>query len=235
MLSKANQRKKIRRLHNRLGKEYGIPVWEPGYDPLTELIFTVLSQHTSDKNRDTAFARLQKRFPKWEVVRDAPGKAVESAIHSAGLGRIKSARIKALLRTITDRYGKLSLDFLQQLPTVKAKEILLSLDGVGPKTTACVLLFSLARPVFPVDTHIFRVSKRVGLIPAKSNPDDAHRMMQELVPGKLMYPFHINLIQHGRAVCKSSRPLCERCCIKDNCNYYLIRPNFNPKLKVEKP
>ena len=226
MLKKTKDRPKIRLIHNRLGKEYGIPKWEPGYDPLTELIFTVLSQHTSDKNRDTAFARLQKQFPKWEQVRDASVRAVESAIRSAGLGRIKSARIQALLRTINDRYGKLRLDFLQKLPTEKAKEILLSFDGIGPKTAACVLLFSLARPVFPVDTHIFRISKRLGLIPVKSDPDDAHRIMQELVPDKLMYPFHINLIRHGRAVCKSNRPICERCCIKDSCNYYLVRLNI---------
>jgi endonuclease III len=217
---KINHRNKIRLLQNRLSKQYGIPKWEPGYDPLTELIFTVLSQHTSDKNRDHAFARLRKLFPSWEQVRDAPIKYIESAIHTAGLGRIKSARIQSLLRTITERYKTLNLDFLKDLPIDTAKQILLSLAGIGPKTAACVLLFSLEKPAFPVDTHIFRVTKRVGLIPQKSNPNTAHRILQEIVPDKWMYPFHINLIRHGRAVCKAGRPLCEICCIRDQCNYY---------------
>lgn len=224
---KISQISKIRLLHNRLGKEYGIPVWESGYDPLTELIFTVLSQHTSDSNRDKAFANLRTLYPTWEQVREAPIKSIESAIQTAGLGRIKSARIQSLLRTITTRFGKLSLDFLKDLPTGKAHEILVSLDGVGPKTAACVLLFSMQRPVFPVDTHIFRVSKRLGLIPQKVNVDQAHQILQSMVPDNLMYPFHINVIQHGRKVCKAGRPLCEMCSIRDQCNYYKQYRNPN--------
>ncbi|MFB3897134.1 MAG: endonuclease III [bacterium] len=228
MLTKTvSHRNKIRLLHNRLGKEYGVPVWESGYDPLTELIFTVLSQHTSDTNRDKAFMQLRTLFPTWEQVRDAPIKSIESAIRTAGLGRIKSVRIQSLLQTITARFGKLSLDFLKDLPTGKAHEILVSLDGVGPKTAACVLLFSLQRPVFPVDTHIFRVSKRLGLIPLSADADAAHQILQDLVPDNLMYPFHINLIQHGRKVCKAGRPICELCSIRDQCNYYKQYRNPN--------
>jgi endonuclease-3 len=216
-------RTKIRLLQQWLDKEYGSPKWEPGYDPLTELIFTVLSQHTSDTNRDKAFANLRMKFPDWELVRDAPIKSIESAIQTAGLGRIKSARIQSILRTITERYKTLNLDFLKDLSTDTEKQILLSLDGIGPKTAACVLLFSLQRPVFPVDTHIFRVTKRIGLIPQTANPDTAHQILQELVPDKLMYPFHINLIQHGRKVCKAGKPLCEICGINSYCNYYLAK------------
>ncbi|MCX7920205.1 MAG: endonuclease III [bacterium] len=220
MIKKKNYHPKILLLHNRLAQEYGKPRWQPGYDPLTELIFTVLSQHTSDSNRDIAFARLRKKFPNWELVRDAPKQEVAEAIRTAGLWKIKSARIQSLLRMITERFGKLSLDFLAKLDTNQAKEILLSLDGVGLKTAACVLLFSLHRPLFPVDTHIFRITKRVGLIPQKATPDDAHQILQESVPGKIMYPFHINLIRHGRLICKAERPECNQCCIYDQCKYY---------------
>lgn len=220
MLKKKSNHPKILLLHNRLVREYGKPKWQPGYDPLTELIFTVLSQHTSDSNRDVAFAKLRKKFSNWELVRDASKQEVAEAIQSAGLWKIKSVRIQSLLRMITERFGKLNLNFLAQLDTIQAKELLLSLDGIGPKTAACVLLFSLNRPVFPVDTHIFRVTKRIGIIPQKATPDDAHQIMQEIVPGKIMYAFHINLIRHGRVICKAQQPLCDRCCIYDQCRCY---------------
>jgi endonuclease-3 len=231
MLKKKNNHQKILLLHSRLGREYGVPKWKPGFDPLTELIFTVLSQHTSDNNRDMAFSRLRKQFSNWEEVRDAQRKEVAIAIRSAGLWRIKSVRIQTILRIITDQFGELNLNFLKKLETDKAKEILFSLDGIGLKTAACVLLFSLNRPVFPVDTHIFRMSKRIGLIPQKATPDDAHQIMQSSVPARLMYGFHINLIRHGRVVCKAQTPLCDRCCIYDQCSFYKkqIRNNIESK------
>ncbi|MDY0020410.1 MAG: endonuclease III [Anaerolineae bacterium] len=207
-------------LHRRLTEAYGMPLRDPRYDPLSELVSTILSQNTNDRNRDLAFNRLRAHFPTWEEVRDGSEAEVIEAIRPAGLAPSKGPRIQAALRHITEEHGELSLAFLQALPLEEARAWLTALHGVGPKTAAIVLLFSLGRPAFPVDTHIHRVTRRVGLIPATTTREKAHELLEHLVPPELYYPFHIQLIEHGRAVCLARRPHCERCTLQEFCDYY---------------
>jgi endonuclease-3 len=208
---------KLKKMINRLEKHFGQPNPKPSRDPLSELIFTILSQNTSDVNRDRAFKSLTSRFSDWERVLSAPSFAIASAIRPGGLANVKSVRIKAILKEITRRYGSLSLDFLKKLSREKTKEILLSFDGVGPKTAACVLLFSLGKPAFPVDTHIFRVAKRLGLLPTRVTPEKAHEIMERLIPPAKYYSFHVNLIKLGRTICIPRSPRSDRCPLRDLC------------------
>jgi len=198
---------------------YGAPA-RPRLDPLSELVSTILSQNTSDVNRDRAFERLRERFPTWEAVRDARARDIVQAIRSAGLSQQKAPRIQEALRTITRERGKLSLDFLAAMPVEEAKTWLTHLNGVGPKTAAIILLFSLDRPAFPVDTHIHRVTRRLGLLDPKVSAEKAHAILEALVPDKLYYPFHVNLIRHGREVCQARRPRCEVCSLRRSCDYW---------------
>lgn len=200
-----------------LDKEYGVPSPKPYKDPLEELVFTILSQNTNDQNRDRAFAALRSRFPTWEDVMRAPGPEIARAIKVGGLANQKGERIKRMLTLIHETYGKLELDFLKELPIEEAKKLLGSFNGVGPKTVACVLLFACAKPVFPVDTHIFRVASRLGLLPEKCSDVRAHEIMNCLVPPGKVYSFHINLIKHGRQVCKPARPKCVGCALRQIC------------------
>lgn len=193
--------------------------WDP-IDPLDELINTILSQNTNDLNRDRAYRALRAKFPTWEAVRDAPPAQVISAIKSAGLANQKGPRIQQVLRRITAERGELDLNFLRDMPTAEAKAWLTSLDGVGPKTASIVLLFALGKPAFPVDTHIHRVTGRLGLIPPKTSADKAHGILEELVPPEWYHSFHLNVIGHGRQVCKAQRPLCERCVLQKYCDYF---------------
>ena len=189
-------------------------------DPLDELIFTVLSQNTNDINRDRAWSSMKRNFKTWKQVEKAPKKALADSIRVGGLGDIKAGRIKEILREIKALQGKYSLDFLEKLSVDEGRDYLLSLPGVGPKTAACVLLFALGKAAFPVDTHIFRVGKRIGLIGKKTSYEEAHRVMEKLVPVKEYYPFHINLITLGRRVCKAGKPMHEVCPVKGECGYY---------------
>jgi endonuclease-3 len=198
---------------------FGVPKPHPLEDPLDSLIETILSQSTTDTNRDRAFARLKQRFPTWEQARQARPQAIAQAIQSGGLANIKSVRIKAILNEIKQRRGSLDLSFLRQAPIDEAKAFLLSLDGVGPKTTACVLLFSCRRPVFPADTHILRVSRRLGLIPKKCSDERAHEILERLIPPKKCYSAHINLIRLGRRLCRPQHPKCLECPILEYCEY----------------
>ncbi len=202
---------------SRLRAYYGDPAPRTPGDPLDELIATILSQHTSDVNTARAFASLKARFPTWDEAVEAPTEAVADAIRSGGLARIKAPRIQSVLETIHERRGEFSLRFLTELPVAEAREWLTSLEGVGPKTAACVLLFACAMPALPVDTHVHRVCKRLGLIGPKVGEAAAHRVLESIVPAGEVYAFHMLLIGHGRAICKAPRPRCEACPLADVC------------------
>lgn len=196
--------------------------WTP-IDPLDELINTILSQNTNDRNRDKAYHALRATFPTWVEVRDAPAQQVIQAIRPAGLANQKGPRIQQVLRRITAERGELDLNFLRDWSTAEAKAWLTSLDGVGPKTASIVLLFALGKPAFPVDTHIHRVTGRLGLLPPKTSADKAHEILEELVPPEWYHAFHLNVIEHGRQVCKAQRPQCARCTLQARCADYQIR------------
>jgi endonuclease-3 len=206
-------------IHQRLLDIYGEPEWRRPLPPLDELISTILSQNTNDRNRDRAFDALRARFPSWEAVRDAPLEAVIEAIRPAGLANQKARRIQEVLREITRLRGALELDFLQDLPLEEARSWLMQFKGVGPKTAAIVLLFSLGRPAFPVDTHIYRVSGRIGLRPAEMTVEETHAWLESLLPPETWYAAHLNLIRLGREVCQARRPQCDRCPIREFCDY----------------
>jgi len=210
---------KALRIHGLLLDEYGDRPWRAS-DPVATLVSTILSQNTNDVNRDRAFRRLRERFPSWEAVRDAPLEEITGAVRPAGLAPTKAPRIQRALRRITEERGEISLDFLADVAPDQAREWLLSIPGVGPKTAAIVLLFALGLPAFPVDTHVHRVAKRLGLIPPRTTRERAHRLLEEMLPAEIYYTFHINLIAHGRAVCHARAPECERCVLHDYCAYY---------------
>jgi endonuclease-3 len=211
---------KTEEIHRRLREMYGEPAWRPHLDPVSELVSTILSQNTNDVNRDVAFDRLRDQLPTWEQVRDAEVDVVVEAIRPAGLANQKGPRIQEALRFITQERGELSLDFLADWPVEEAKSWLTSIKGVGPKTAAIVLLFSLGRPAFPVDTHVHRVTKRLGLIGPRVSRERAHDQLEDLVPPANYYAFHLNLIRHGRQVCASRKPRCPDCPMRDLCDYY---------------
>jgi endonuclease-3 len=202
-----------------LKEEYGQHPWHPR-DPVASLVSTILSQNTNDVNRDRAYERLGERFPTWEAVRDAPEEEVVEAIRPAGLGPTKGPRIQGALRTLTDTQGKITLDFLEAWDVDEARRWLTDLPGVGPKTAAIVLLFALGKPAFPVDTHVHRVSQRLGLIPDGTSREKAHDLLEEIVPEELFYPFHLNMIELGRDVCHARSPEHERCVLKEECEFY---------------
>ena len=178
---------------------------------------TVLSQHTSDVNTARAFASLKARFPSWEKAGAAPTQVVEEAIRPGGLTAQKAPRIKAILREIERREGSINLGRLDDLSDDDIEAYLCSLPGVGPKTAACVLLFSMGRDAFPIDTHVHRVTKRLGWIPAKASADAAHKLLKRAVPAELRYELHVQLIGHGRTICKARVPLCSECVLFDVC------------------
>ncbi|MGI5834903.1 MAG: endonuclease III domain-containing protein [Chloroflexota bacterium] len=203
-----------------LEDEYGPPAPRRKPRPLDELILTILSQHTTDANSHRAFESLRQRFPTWEQVMDADPSEIAEAIRSGGLAQTKAIRIKELLLKLWEEYGALDMDFLCDMELDEARRLLLSLGGVGPKTAACVLLFSCGKPAFPVDTHIHRVARRLGLIGTKVTAEEAHLILEKVVPPEKMYPFHLNLIIHGRRTCKAQRPRCEVCPLAPVCNSY---------------
>jgi len=212
---------KVRAIFKILLKTYGEPE-HSRLDAVSELICTILSQNTNDNNRDRAYTALRAKFPTWEQVRDVPAKQVIAAIRPAGLANQKGPRIQKVLRRITElNPGQpLNIDFLADLPVDEAKLWLTSLNGVGPKTAAIVLLFALNRPAFPVDTHVHRVTTRLGLIPEVTTAEKAHDLLEALVPPEWYYAFHLNLIAHGRAVCKARQPKCETCPLQKHCEYF---------------
>jgi endonuclease III len=186
-------------------------------DPLDELIFTVLSQNTSDVNRDRAWASMKRAFPRWADVVFAPTPALEDAIRMGGLAKTKAPRIQAILREILEREGKISLAKLRRMSDEEVTSYLATLPGIGPKTIACVLAFSLERPVVPVDTHVHRIGERLRLYPPKTRELIAERAYESLVPPAKRIETHVALIAHGRTTCTALRPACGRCVLADLC------------------
>jgi endonuclease III len=211
---------KARDVGELLEQEYGRPAPRNRLSPLDELILTILSQHTSDLNSDRAYASLKQSFDGWEEVRDAGVDEITEAIKAGGLARMKAPRIKAVLNRLSSERGSMNLDFLYEMELDDARAYLLSLGGVGPKTAACVLLFACGKPAFPVDTHVHRIARRLGLIGLGTAADEAHTILEEIVPPDKVYAFHISLITHGRRVCKAQRPLCERCVLAPKCDFF---------------
>src|SRR5262245_35140568 len=209
-------KRRVRAIRDRLREMYGEPVNEPHGHPIAELVKTVLSQHTSDVNRDRAFAALRERFPTWEEVRDAPVQEVEEAIRPGGLGPQKAPRIQAII----ERLGEPpDLDWTETAPREESLEFLLELPGVGRKTAACVLIFTWGIPEIPVDVHIHRVGGRLGPFPERASFDRAHDEMMAIIDPDDAYELHINLIRHGRAVCRP-KPRCGVCALRRMCPRY---------------
>jgi endonuclease-3 len=200
-----------------LAVAYGPVEWRVTFAPLDQLIGTILSQNTSDVNSHAAFEALRGRFGDWDAVRRARVGTIAKVIRKGGLAQQKAPRIKAILEEIKRRHGRLSLDFLCAMPTDEAIEYLSGFPGVGPKTVACVLLFACGKPVLPVDTHVHRVSRRLGLIGEKTSAEKAHRELAELVPDERVLEFHIQLIRHGRRMCSARNPDCSECVLLDGC------------------
>jgi endonuclease-3 len=201
-------------------EKYGDPSWRESLPILDELISTILSQNTNDNNRDRAFAKLKRTFNSWEDVRDADEASVIEAIRSAGLANQKGPRIQKILRQITAERDSLDLAFLRDKPTEDAMAWLMKFNGVGPKTASIVLLFSLGKPAFPVDTHIQRVSGRIGLRPEKLSNEKAHHLLGELFPPETYKAAHLNIIRLGREVCHPRQPECGICVLQSLCDYY---------------
>lgn len=208
---------KARRVHEALLVHYGVPKLKERRDPLSELVMTILSQNTADVNTARAWVSLRARFPTWEQVLAASDDEVAEAIRIGGLANIKAPRIRRILHDLQAERGELSLDFLNDVPVAEARRFMTSLHGVGPKTAACVLLFSLHKPALPVDTHVHRIAKRLGLVPSRASAEKANVLLEALLPPETYYPFHLNVILHGRTLCKAKRPRCDECPIVEWC------------------
>ncbi len=218
MAAKKLQARAIR-IHETLLKSCGEPIWRNPLPAIDELVSTILSQNTNDINRDRAFDALRAKFPTWEAVRDAKTNDVIAAIKPAGLANQKGPRIQQVLRAITEERGSLHLDFLAGLPIEEARAWLTKFNGVGPKTAAIVLCFSLGMPAFPVDTHVYRVTGRLGLRPEKMTVEQAHPHLESVFPPTTYYAAHLNIIRLGREICNARKPLCPKCPINELCEY----------------
>ena len=201
----------------KLSAIYGEFEQKPRYNALDELIFTVLTQHTSDLNAERAFDQLRANIPTWEAVLVADQQSIADAIFHGGMSNQKSKRIKDILSDILERNGELEIEFLREYSVEEARQWLMALPGVGPKTAAVVMSFALGMPAFPVDTHIHRVSKRLSLIDEKTTADAAHQIMEAKVRPNLRFQLHMQLITHGRQICKARRPLCGECVLSQGC------------------
>jgi endonuclease-3 len=212
-------RQRAARIDRALAKAYGEPVLEADDDPVDTLVETILSQNTTDKNSHKAFLALKDKYDSWDEVTQDSSRNVATVIRSGGLAEIKAERIVAALKFIKAQRGRIELDFLRSMGPIDADSWLSQMKGVGPKTRSIVLLFSLGMPTFPVDTHVHRVSKRLGLIGPKVSREDAQLELAALVREDRFYSFHINLIEHGRAVCRARRPMCGSCSISTMCDF----------------
>lgn len=212
-------RKRALQIHETLLKVFGEPIWRNPLPAVDELVSTILSQNTNDVNRDRAFDALRAKFPTWEAVRDAKEKDVIAAIKPAGLANQKGPRIQQVLRKITKERGSLDLQFLADMPVEEARNWLTKFNGVGPKTAAIVLCFSLGKPAFPVDTHVYRVTGRIGLRPEKMTVEQAHPHLEAVFPPETYYAAHLNLIRLGREICNARKPLCPKCPARKLCDY----------------
>lgn len=211
---------KAQQVYDLLLDAFGLPEWRQPLPAVDELVSTILSQNTNDTNRDVAFNHLKAAYPNWEAVRDAPLADVIEAIRPAGLANQKAPRMQAILRQITEERGALDLDFLKELGQDEARAWLSRFNGVGPKTAAIVLQFSLGIPAFPVDTHIYRVSGRLGLRPEKMNVEKAHAWLEGLFKPEQYGPGHLNIIHLGREICHARKPECGRCPLNRVCDAY---------------
>jgi endonuclease-3 len=211
-------RGRVGQIHRRLDKKFG-PLIPPGRrEPLEELILTVLSQNTSDVNRDRAFRTMRRRYRTWGSLARAKEAELAASIRAGGLSNIKAPRLLGILREIREREGgSLDLSWMKSAPSKKVREYLISLPGVGPKTAACVLAFSLGRPALPVDTHVFRVARRLGLIDQRTDPARAQFVLEDMIPPRLRVPLHVGMIRLGRAICRAGRPACELCPLQHIC------------------
>ncbi len=218
-------RRRVLAIRDRLRQLYGQPVNDPHGHPIAELVRTVLSQNTNDRNRDVAYARLREQFPTWEQVRDAPTEEVEAALKPGGLSATKAPRIQEILGRLEDHPD---LDWLAEAPRDQALEFLTGLPGVGRKTAACVMIFAFGRPEIPVDTHVHRVGGRLGLFRLGASFEEAHDEMLAITPPEDAYELHVNLIQHGRAICRP-QPRCGECGLRRMCPYY--KSNMLPRQK----
>ena len=218
-------KKKALETHKRLLEEFGEPIWRNPLPAIDELVSTFLSQNTNDLNRDRAFDSLRTKFPTWEEVRDAPIDEVVEAVRIAGLANQKGTNIQNALRQISEERGELDLEFLKEMPVEEARAWLVKFRGVGPKTAAIVLLFSLGMPAFPVDTHVYRITGRVGLRPQKISVEKAHPFLEEIFPPESYYAAHLNIIRLGREICKARKPNCDLCPLLEICDYAKAHSN----------
>lgn len=211
--------KRAIKIHQILLNVFGEPIWRNPLPAIDELVSTILSQNTNDINRDRGFNALRAKFPTWEQVRDAEASEVIDAIRPAGLANQKGPRMQQVLKAITEERGSLDLSFLAGMPLEEARSWLTKFNGVGPKTAAIVLCFSLGIPAFPVDTHVYRVTGRIGLRPDKMNVEQAHPYLESVFPAETYYEAHLNLIRLGREICNARKPLCMNCPIVKLCDY----------------
>ncbi|HAD81225.1 MAG: hypothetical protein A2509_06320 [Candidatus Edwardsbacteria bacterium RIFOXYD12_FULL_50_11] len=212
-------RPSIGKIEGMLGRRYGHPPWTASRPLMDVLVETILSQNTSDSNSHRAFLALKKKYPGWEALAGAQTGSIARTIRSGGLENIKSRRIKDLVSFILGKRGKAGLEFLKKMPREAAYRYLLAIKGVGPKTAACTLLFGAGIPVYPVDTHIYRVSSRLGWVKRKEDRESFQERFRKLVPDKMVYPLHLNLIEHGRRICHPRKPECLDCCLNKACNW----------------
>ncbi|MDE0084338.1 MAG: endonuclease III [Candidatus Poribacteria bacterium] len=215
---KLQQKAKI--ISETLENLFGVPNWDGTEDVLECLILTVLSQNTTDVSRDKGYAQLREQFPTWEDVLQADADAVEAAIKIVGLGKQKTETIKNFLAWLKREYGELSLEFIHDMKTEDALDFLIQHKGIGIKTASVTLSFACGREVFPVDTHIIRISKRLGLVQPSCSAEKAHYELPLIIPEGKSYPFHMNLIYFGRQICNARKPLCEQCPLTQHCLYY---------------
>ena len=217
-----------------LYEQYAPFPWHARYDPASEIVFTILSQHTSDRNSEQAFKRLMDAFGSLQAVAEGDVDVIAQYINIGGLARIKAPRIKEVLNLIVERLGSLDLYFLKEMPLEEAKGWLRALPGIGPKSAAVILCFALGMPAMAVDTHIYRVAKRVGLIGQKTSYERAHEILEQAVTPDQIYDFHMSLITHGRRVCKAPRPLCPQCVLVGGCpSKHLGDPKPTVKAKAK--
>jgi len=212
-------KKKAIEVHERLLEKFGEPIWRNPLPAIDELVSTFLSQNTNDVNRDRAFDSLRAKFPTWEEVRDAPENEVIEEVRIAGLAKTKGPNIQRALRQISEERGELSLEFLKEMPIEEASAWLTKFKGVGPKTASIVLLFSLGMPAFPVDTHVYRITGRLGLRPEKISVEKAHPYLENIFPSETYYAAHLNIIRLGREICKARKANCTECPLLAICDY----------------
>lgn len=217
MAAGSGEERLLHEVMRRLDEYYGRPVWAPRYAPVDELVFTVLSQNTADVNTARTFASLTRRLPTWSAVRDAPVQEVMAAISLGGLAATKGPRIQTILSALSRRTGEPDLSELDAMSDDEALRYLQEMPGVGPKTAACVLMFALGRPAMPVDTHVYRVARRLGLLGPQVTVEQAHQTLTRLAGAENVYAVHVNFVAHGRAICHARTPECGRCPLREVC------------------